>query len=178
MRTTLPQTPRKQKPRAVYLSRSAHHRPGPTMPEHMPPEDDPIIRGLREAGIRPLRPIRTRRDSTAARSAILLIAIVLAFLVFLPFLAGRLADWLWYREIGFERVFLTKVVAQWALGVPTALLAFGALYANARLAMRGEPRPVRPPSAQMWARLEMRKAARVLMARGMEWLALPASAVL
>ena len=148
------------------------------MSEHMPPEDDPIIRGLREAGIRPLRPIRTGRDSPVPRSTILLIAIVLVLVAFLPFLAGRLADWLWYREIGFERVFLTKVVAQWVLGVPTALLAFGALYANARLAMRGEPRPVRPPSAQMRAGLEMRKAARALMASGMEWLVLPATAVL
>ncbi|MBW8839302.1 MAG: UPF0182 family protein, partial [Gemmatimonadetes bacterium] len=144
----------------------------------MPPEDDPIIRGLREAGIRPLRPIRTRRDSTAARSAILLIAIVLAFLVFLPFLAGRLADWLWYREIGFERVFLTKVVAQWALGVPTALLAFGVLYANARVAMSGEPRPTRPPVTRMRGSLEMREAARALIGRGMEWFVLPATAVL
>ena len=85
------------------------------MSEHMPPEDDPIIRGLREAGIRPLRPIRAGHDSKVPRSAILLIAIVLVLLAFLPFLAGRLADWLWYREIGFERVFLTKVVAQWVL---------------------------------------------------------------
>ena len=65
------------------------------MSEHMPPEDDPIIRGLREAGIRPLRPIRAGRDSHVPRSAILMIAIVLVLLAFLPFLASRLADWLW-----------------------------------------------------------------------------------
>ena len=148
------------------------------MSEHMPPDDDPIIRGLREAGIRPLRPVRTRRGSPLPRSAFLLIAIVLILLVFLPFLAARLADWLWYREIGFERVFLTKVLAQWALGVPTALVVFGVLYANARVAMSGELRPVRPPLTRMRAGLEVGEAARALMGRGMEWLALPATAVL
>ena len=148
------------------------------MSEHMPPDDDPIIRGLREAGIRPLRPIRAGRDSQVPRSAILLIAIVLVVLAFLPFLASRLADWLWYREIGFERVFLTKVIAQWVLGVPTALLAFTVLYANARVAMRGDPRPARPPVTRMRTGADMREAARALLARGMEWLALPATAVL
>jgi uncharacterized protein len=148
------------------------------MSEHMPPEDDPIIRGLREAGIRPLRPIRTGRNSPVPRSAILLIAIVLVLLAFLPFLAGRLADWLWYREIGFERVFLTKVVAQWILGVPTALLAFGVLYGNARVALSGEPGPVRPPLTRVRGELEMREAAHALIARSMGWLALPATIVL
>ena len=148
------------------------------MSEHMPPEDDPIIRGLREAGIRPLRPIRAGHDSKVPRSAILLIAIVLVLLAFLPFLAGRLADWLWYREIGFERVFLTKVVAQWVLGVPTALLAFAVLYANARVAMSGDPGPARPPVTRMRTGADMREAAQALLARGMEWLALPATAVL
>ena len=148
------------------------------MSEHMPPEDDPIIRGLREAGIRPLRPIRTRRDSPVPRSAILLIAVVLVLLAFLPFLAGRLADWLWYREIGFERVFLTKVVAQWVLGVPTALLAFAVLYGNARVAMRGAPRAAPPPVARMRTGVDMREAARALIGRGVEWLAVPATAIL
>ena len=148
------------------------------MSEHMPPEDDPIIRGLREAGIRPLRPIRTGRNSPVARSAILLIAIMLAFVAFVPFLAGRLADWLWYREIGFERVFLTKVLAQWALGVPTALLAFAVLYTNARVAMRGARRPAQPSIPRMRAGRDVREVAQALVARGMEWLVLPVTAVL
>jgi uncharacterized membrane protein (UPF0182 family) len=148
------------------------------MSEHMPPEDDPIIRGLRDAGIRPLRPIGTGRGAPAPRSVILLVAIVLLLLAFLPFLAGRLADWLWYREIGFERVFLTKVIAQWALGVPTALLAFAVLYVNARVAMRGAPRRDRPPVSRMRTGPDVREAARALIARGIGWLILPATAVL
>ena len=92
------------------------------MPERMPPDDDPIIRGLREAGIRPLRPPGPRDALPIGRPVLILIGIVLLVLALVPFLAGRLADWLWYRETGFERVFLTKVVAQWALGIPTALV--------------------------------------------------------
>ena len=148
------------------------------MSEHMPPEDDPIIRGLREAGIRPLRPAGTRHGSLVPRWGILLIAVLLVLIAFVPFLTGRLADWLWYREIGFERVFLTKVIAQWVLGVPTVLLAFAVLYVNARVALGGEPRPARPPLTRVRGGLEMREAARALIARGMGWLALPATAVL
>src|SRR4051794_17025202 len=107
------------------------------MPERMPPDDDPIIRGLREAGVRPLRPPRPRLELPVRRSTLVLIAIVLLALALVPFLSGRLADWLWYKETGFERVFLTKIVAQWALGLPTALVAFAVLYGNARFALRG-----------------------------------------
>src|SRR5215217_4539720 len=112
---------------ALHLSRSRGH----PMPERMPPDDDPIIRSLRDAGIRPLHPPGTGPGTRVPRSVLLLIAGVLVLLVFLPFVAGRLADWLWYREIGFERVFFTKVVAQWVLGLPTALIAFAVLYGNA-----------------------------------------------
>ena len=92
------------------------------MGHQMPPEDDPIIRSLRDAGVRPLHMSRGggafgrrgRRPTLAVGVAILLFV----FLLLIPTVASRLADWLWYREIGFERVFLTKIVAQWALPVP------------------------------------------------------------
>ena len=69
----------------------------------------------------------------------LVVGLVLLFVVavLFPFAAGRLADWLWYRDIGFERVFLTKIVAQWTLGLGVGLVAAVALYANVRLALRG-----------------------------------------
>src|SRR5687767_1881062 len=115
------------------------------MPERMPPDDDPIIRSLREAGIRPLHPSGTGREIKAPpRSVILLIAGALVVLAFVPFMATRLGDWLWYREIGFERVFFTKIIAQWGLALPTVLVAFAALYGNARFALRGESRLRRP----------------------------------
>ena len=93
-------------------------------------------------------------------------------LLVLPAIARRLSDWLWYAEIGFERVFLTKVVAQWLLGGIAAVIAFAVFYANVRLALRGgltggsgvttPPRRRSPTIAERFA----------------EVLALPASAVL
>ena len=64
----------------------------------------------------------------------LLAAFVL--LLLMPAVAARLSDWLWYREIGFERVFLTKIVAQWTLGGIAAVIAFAVFYGNVRLALR------------------------------------------
>src|SRR5678816_2280096 len=107
------------------------------MPERMPPDDDPIIRSLRDAGIRPLHPAGGGPGTRVPRSVLVLIAGVFVLLLLVPFVAGRLADWLWYREIGFERVFFTKIIAQWSLGIVSAIIAFAFLYANARIAMRG-----------------------------------------
>ena len=149
------------------------------MPERMPPDDDPIIRGLRAAGIRPLHSAGGRHRPPIPRTALILIAVVLIVLGFVPFLASRLADWLWYREIGFERVFLTKVIAQWALGVPTAVVAFAILYGNARYAMHGASGPVvLSPISQLRPGSDLRGAAHTLLTRGLGWLALPATAVL
>src|SRR5262245_57226845 len=65
--------------------------------------------------------------------------IVVAVLVLLvaPAIATRLADWLWYSDVGFARVFLTKIVAQWVLGLAAGVGGFVILYTNARLALRG-----------------------------------------
>src|SRR5512142_117652 len=113
------------------------------MPERMPPDDDPIIRGIRAAGIRPLppRPIAGEVHPPHRRRRIALaLIVVVALLFFVPTLASRLSDWLWYREVGFERVFFTKIVAQWALGIPTGLIAFALLYTSARIAIAGDAR--------------------------------------
>jgi len=148
------------------------------MRERMPPDDDPIIRSLRDAGIRPMPPAGTSHRFPVSRAAILLIGVVLVLLGLVPFLAARLTDWLWYREIGFERVFLTKIVAQWVLGAPTAAVAFAVLYGNARLALRGAPPRVRSPVSQLRPGADLREAAHALLARGLGWLAAPATALL
>jgi uncharacterized membrane protein (UPF0182 family) len=74
---------------------------------------------------------------TPQRRATLLIGAVLLVLVLVPATASRVTDWLWFREIGFERVFMLKLVAQLVLGATAALVAFGALYGSARIALRG-----------------------------------------
>ena len=117
------------------------------MSDHFPPDDDPIIRSLRDQGVRPLHVGRARgggggRFGTTRNRAVAILAIALVvLLVLVPAIATRLSDWLWYDEIGFERVFLTKVIAQWTLGLIWGVIAFVVLYANARLALRGMDLP-------------------------------------
>jgi uncharacterized membrane protein (UPF0182 family) len=110
---------------------------------HLVPDDDPFIRSLRDAGIRPPRkPPRgstTGRPPRPPRLLLLAVALVFALVVLLPTLTTPLADWLWFSEIGYQRVFVTKIVAQWSIGILAAAIAFAALYGNARYALRGLP---------------------------------------
>src|SRR5690242_988363 len=94
------------------------------MSERFPPDDDPIIRSLRDQGVRPLHPGRgplggRSRTTVGGRNRGFVIAafLVLLLLIFIPAIVQRLSDWLWFDEIGFEHVFLTKIVAQWTLGI-------------------------------------------------------------
>jgi hypothetical protein len=67
------------------------------------------------------------------------IGLAIVLLIVTPAIARRVADWMWYAEIGFERVFFTKIVAQWLLGGLAAILAFLLFFANARFALAPEP---------------------------------------
>jgi hypothetical protein len=91
-------------------------------------DDDPFIRGLRDAGVRPPGP---------PRRLIVAVVVLFATIMLISALVTRLTDWLWFREIGFERVFLTKVLAQWSIGLVVGLLSFVVLYSTARFALRG-----------------------------------------
>jgi uncharacterized membrane protein (UPF0182 family) len=150
------------------------------MPEHMPPDDDPIIRSLRDAGIRPLPPRRAGPPTSGSRRAVVLITAGLAFLLlfFLPAVVRRLSDWLWYREIGFERVFFTKIVAQWSLGLMAAIAAFAILFGTARWALRG----LDPDNELIFQPLRggrsLSVAARSMLQRGVGFVAFAATAVL
>lgn len=69
-----------------------------------------------------------------------LLALMIAFVIVLlalPALTLRITDWLWFREIGFERVFLLQIIAQWTLVLVAGVASFVVLYANARVALRG-----------------------------------------
>jgi uncharacterized membrane protein (UPF0182 family) len=69
----------------------------------------------------------------------LLVFLIAAFAVVLvtPTLAELLTDWYWFRELGFESVFLTRLTTQLALGLGLAAVAFVFLFVNLRLAQRG-----------------------------------------
>jgi hypothetical protein len=113
-----------------------------------------------------------RRPNRLVRAT--LVAVVL-FLVFAPPVATRLADWLWYRDVGFERVFLTKIIAQWVLGLAAGVGGFIILYANARVALRGSPRKnLHIRNASEWAAA----GPKTLVERMSAWLALPATLLL
>ena len=73
---------------------------------------------------------RARIGLLAAAGAVLLL------LALVPTAATRYTDWLWFRELGFERVFLLKVAAQWLLGLAVGIGGFLVLAGNARAALR------------------------------------------
>ena len=62
------------------------------------------------------------------------LAVVFVALVGIPWLAGFATDWLWFREVHFESVFLTSLVARALLFAGLGAFAFVFLYANLRLA--------------------------------------------
>ena len=107
------------------------------MTHTMPPDDDPIIRGLRDAGLRPLPPRGDGGIDRRPPALIIMLAAIVVLLALLPAVTNRLADWLWFREIGYERVFFTKIIAQWGLGLLAGAVTFAFLYINARIALRG-----------------------------------------
>ena len=71
------------------------------------------------------------------RRTLLVFALGIIGIVLLPAGFRQLADWLWFQDLGFERVFLTRIGAQWAVGVAAGLLAFGVLYTSVRMSLRG-----------------------------------------
>src|SRR6266508_1578833 len=63
--------------------------------------------------------------------------------VFISPLVGLLAEWPWFSALGYERVFATRLVASFTLGVLVGGVVFAFLYANLRFAQRGiVPNPV------------------------------------
>ena len=73
---------------------------------------------------------------------VVLIVVVVVAMAF-PALIGLVADWYWFRAVGFQVVFTTELLTKLALGLGSGVFAFLFLYANLRFAQRGVvPKPV------------------------------------
>jgi uncharacterized membrane protein (UPF0182 family) len=70
------------------------------------------------------------------------ILLILASLLFVvPSAAGFYTDWLWFRELGYEGIFLRTINAQFVVFAATFAVVFSFLYLNIRLAGRPLKRP-------------------------------------
>jgi len=78
------------------------------------------------------------------RFRLLVIVIVAIVLLLWPVWAGFYTDWLWFQELGYQRIFSTVLVAKLILGFAVGLMAAGVTYLNLRLVRRlsVEPAPV------------------------------------
>jgi uncharacterized membrane protein (UPF0182 family) len=75
-----------------------------------------------------------------------LLAFLILLVVLLPGAVGLLSDWLWFGEIGFQRVFATEIATKLALFAGVGAFTFSFLYLNLRLAQRGVvPHPIMVP---------------------------------
>jgi uncharacterized protein len=70
---------------------------------------------------------------------ILLVVVGLLFVV--PSAVGYYTDWLWFRELGYDSVFIRSINAQFTVFVATFLAVFLFIYLNIRLAGRAFNRP-------------------------------------
>ena len=71
----------------------------------------------------------------------LISVIALLLLVVFPSAAQLYTDWLWFGETGYQSVFLKSLATKGFLGVGVFAVAFGFLFVNLRLALRGLQHP-------------------------------------
>ena len=72
--------------------------------------------------------------SSLRRVVLSIVALVFISLVIIPWLATFFTDWLWFKEIGFQTVFATSLIARIALFVIGGVFAFAWVYGNVRIA--------------------------------------------
>ncbi|TMC67138.1 MAG: hypothetical protein E6J18_16690, partial [Chloroflexi bacterium] len=73
-------------------------------------------------------PLRRRRRTLA----LWLLGVTILVFFFISPVIGLLAEWPWFSALGYERVFATRLVASFTLGVLAGGVAFAFLYANLR----------------------------------------------
>src|SRR6059036_1472003 len=76
-------------------------------------------------------PPRRRR-----RLGLVVLVVLFALLLLLSNLVPLVAEWLWFQDLGYERVFMTRRVAESLLGVGIGVLVFSLLYLNLLIAQR------------------------------------------
>ncbi|HUL03434.1 MAG TPA: UPF0182 family protein [Gemmatimonadales bacterium] len=81
--------------------------------------------------------LRLKPRPPRRRSLLVLFLAAFFLLLLLPSLITLGAEWPWFAALGYERVFVTRLVAEGLLGVGVGLGAFAFLYANLRFAQRG-----------------------------------------
>src|SRR3989454_12546977 len=84
-------------------------------------------------------PLSVARLPPRRRRRLGLVVLVLLFALFLLLanLVPLAAEWLWFQALGYERVFMTQLVAEAVLGVAVGGLVFAFLHVNPRVAQRG-----------------------------------------
>src|SRR4029077_9775013 len=71
------------------------------------------------------------------RLRLVLVVLLVALLLSLSTLVEFAAEWLWFQALGYQRVFITRLVAETVLGLGVGGLVFAFLYVNLRIAQRG-----------------------------------------
>ena len=69
-------------------------------------------------------------------SGVPLLLLLLLLGTAVPALVEFYTDWLWYREVGYEQVFLRALTARTITGFATGVIVLGVLWGNLRLALR------------------------------------------
>ena len=69
-------------------------------------------------------------------SGVPLLLLLLLLGTAVPALVEFYTDWLWYREVGYEQVFLRALTARTITGFGTGVIVLGVLWGNLRLALR------------------------------------------
>ncbi len=85
----------------------------------------------------PAIPLRgTGRAARPSPRKVIFVGLAVAFLAFIvfPWLGGVATDWLWFREVNFETVFLTSLKWRAGLFALGAAISFGFVYGNVRIA--------------------------------------------
>src|SRR5512134_766739 len=83
------------------------------------------------------RPVARLRSRPPRRRVLVLFVLLLALVLVLPALIKLAAEWLWFQEVGYERVFSTRLLTETLLALLVGGAAFGFLYGNLRFAQRG-----------------------------------------